>query len=118
MGDNGRAATLARVGVEPSGDAFNSFVFDERNNRPFNPMVNAGALVASNLVLGKDRDEKVERVLERLRLYAGNRDLKVDEACRDAERHQYNDRNLGLGLTVADWIAAGRGERPRPKEAR
>jgi glutaminase len=98
--DNGRAATLARVGVEPSGDAFNSFVFDERNNRPFNPMVNAGALVAANLVRGKDRDEKVERVLERLRVYAGNPDLRVDDACREAERHQYNDRNLGLSYLM------------------
>jgi glutaminase len=28
--------------VEPSGDAFNSIDFDERNNRLDNPMVNAG----------------------------------------------------------------------------
>jgi glutaminase len=29
----GRDRVLERVGVEPSGDAFNSIVFDERNNR-------------------------------------------------------------------------------------
>ena len=34
----------AQVGVEPSGDAFNAIVFDPRTNRPFNPMVNAGAI--------------------------------------------------------------------------
>src|SRR5215210_2075207 len=33
--DCGHERVLARVGVEPSGDAFNSIVFDERNNRPF-----------------------------------------------------------------------------------
>jgi glutaminase len=98
--DNGRAKTLMRVGVEPSGDAFNSFVFDERNNRPFNPMVNAGALVATNLVHGKDRDEKVDRVVERLRRYAANPDLQVDDAVRDAEIRQYNDRNLGLSYLM------------------
>jgi glutaminase len=38
----GRDHVLERVGVEPSGDAFHSIVFDERNNRPYNPMVNAG----------------------------------------------------------------------------
>src|SRR5690606_2074590 len=38
----GREETLKHVGVEPSGDPFNSFNIDERNNRPFNPMVNAG----------------------------------------------------------------------------
>jgi glutaminase len=100
LADNGRAETLKRVGVEPSGDAFNSFVFDERNNRPFNPMVNAGALVTANLIHGKDRDEKVERVLERLRAYAANPDLQVDEDARDAERHKYNDRNLGLSYLM------------------
>src|ERR687893_100064 len=48
--DHGRDQVLRHVGVEPSGDAFNSIVFDERNNRPYNPMVNAGALVTSHLV--------------------------------------------------------------------
>ncbi|MGH2898124.1 MAG: glutaminase, partial [Solirubrobacteraceae bacterium] len=43
--DHGRERVLQRVGVEPSGDAFNSIVFDEQHNRPYNPMVNAGALV-------------------------------------------------------------------------
>ena len=53
--------------MEPSGDAFNSIVFDERNHRPFNPMVNAGALVTTDLVRGKDADEKLERILGVLR---------------------------------------------------
>ncbi|MFZ0043322.1 MAG: glutaminase, partial [Solirubrobacteraceae bacterium] len=55
--DRGREEVLQRVGVEPSGDAFNSIVFDERHHRPYNPMVNAGALVTSDLVLGKDPEE-------------------------------------------------------------
>ena len=38
---------LTKVGVEPSGEAFNSIVFDERRNRPFNPMVNAGAIATT-----------------------------------------------------------------------
>src|SRR2546423_3423192 len=72
--DRGRDAVLSRVGVEPSGDPFNSITFDEANNRPFNPMINAGALVAANLVHGSDREEKVGRILERLRIYAANPD--------------------------------------------
>ena len=34
----GREETLTRVGVEPTGDAFNAIVLDEENRRPFNPM--------------------------------------------------------------------------------
>src|SRR5215213_7782808 len=54
----GRERVLARVGVEPSGDAFNSIVFDERHNRPFNPMVNAGALATTDLVGDGDALER------------------------------------------------------------
>ena len=48
--DHGREQVLRKIGVEPSGEAFNSIAFDERNNRPFNPMVNAGAIAATALV--------------------------------------------------------------------
>jgi glutaminase len=58
---HGRERVLAQVGVEPSGDAFNSIVFDERNNRPFNPMVNAGALATAALV-----EDAAEPALERI----------------------------------------------------
>src|SRR5689334_9002223 len=51
--DHGEEYVLAKVGVEPSGDAFNSIIFDERSNRPFNPMVNAGAIATTALVKGE-----------------------------------------------------------------
>jgi glutaminase len=76
--DRGREEVLRHVGVEPSGDAFNSIVFDERHNRPYNPMVNAGALVTSDLVRGRDAAEKAERVVEAMRVYAGADHLAVD----------------------------------------
>jgi glutaminase len=76
--DHGRAHVLEHVGVEPSGDAFNSIVFDERSHRPFNPMVNAGALVTTDLVLGRDGEEKLERILAVLRAFAGNPGIDVD----------------------------------------
>jgi glutaminase len=92
LADHGRDYVLEHVGVEPSGDAFNSIIFDERNNRPYNPMVNAGALVTTDLVRGKDYAEKVERILGTLRIYAGNQILGVDEDTFEAEMHTA-DRN-------------------------
>ena len=85
LADHGGDYVLEHVGVEPSGDAFNSIIFDERNNRPYNPMVNAGALVTTELVRGKDSAEKFERILGVLRSYAGNRSLEVDEHAFEAE---------------------------------
>lgn len=97
--DNGQEATRRRVGIEPSGDPFNSITFDEVHNRPYNPMINAGALVAANLVAGRDREEKVDRLLDRLRLYTGTEDLQVDQAVL-AEQLTSNDRNLGLSYIM------------------
>jgi glutaminase len=97
--DNGRSATLARIGVEPSGDPFNSITFDEANHRPHNPMVNAGALVAASLVRGADAAEKVGRLVERLRVFTANPDLDVDPAILDQQLHS-NDRNLGVSYLM------------------
>ena len=89
----GRERVLARVGVEPSGDAFNSIVFDERHNRPFNPMVNAGALATTDLVGDGDATEPaLGRILDALKLYAGSEDLQVDEDIFEAEMRTA-DRN-------------------------
>ena len=79
LADRGRERVLERVGVEPSGDAFNSIVFDERNHRPHNPMVNAGALVTTDLVRGSRPEDKLHRILAILRLCAGNENLEVDQ---------------------------------------
>jgi glutaminase len=46
----GRQEVFSHVGVEPSGDAFNAIIFDPHTNRPFNPMVNAGAITVSSLI--------------------------------------------------------------------
>lgn len=83
--DNGRDYVRKRVGVEPSGDAFHSIVFDERNHRPYNPMVNAGALVTGELIHGDGPRGKIDRILETLRSFAGNPLLDVDQDILAAE---------------------------------
>jgi glutaminase len=97
--DNGRDRVLERVGVEPSGDAFNSIVFDERHSRPHNPMVNAGALVTTDLVGGRDHEEKLERILAMLRACAANRDLDVDWDVFEGEM-KTADRNRGTAYLM------------------
>jgi len=76
--DHGREEVLRRVGVEPTGEAFNSIVLDEATMRPFNPMVNAGAIATSALVAGASPAERVARVLDRFSAAAG-RPLSIDE---------------------------------------
>ena len=68
--DHGRDAVLAKVGVEPTGEAFNAIVLDEASNRPFNPMVNAGAIATADLIHGKDFPDRIKRLLAMFGRYA------------------------------------------------
>jgi glutaminase len=76
--DYGPDEVLRKIGVEPSGEAFNSITFDEKNNRPFNPMVNAGAIAASALIRGATHEDRYQRILEMFELFTG-RVLELDE---------------------------------------
>jgi glutaminase len=83
--DHGREDVLAHVGVEPTGEAFNAIVLDEATNRPYNPMVNAGAIATTDLLEGKDYADRVKRLVAMMGRYAG-RELHVDTATFLSER--------------------------------
>ena len=78
LADRGQDAVLEKVGVEPTGDPFNSISLDDRSSRAFNPMVNAGAIVTSTLVHGQTRAEQFERIHAGLSAFAGH-ELAIDE---------------------------------------
>jgi glutaminase len=90
--EHGRDEVLRWVGVKPSADSFTTLGFDERTNRPYNPMVNGGALATTDLVLGPSSERSFERILGVLRLYAGNPGLSADEETYEAEQRGA-DRN-------------------------
>jgi glutaminase len=75
----GRDAVLKHVGVEPTGEAFNSIVLDEVANRPFNPMVNAGAIAVAELMDGASPEERIANMLALFGGLAG-RQVEIDEA--------------------------------------
>src|SRR6266536_5603614 len=80
----GREKTLSHVGVEPSGDAFNSIELDPRSMRPYNPMVNAGAIAIASLIKGESAAAGVRSFVEKMQLAAG-RKLKIDNAVLASE---------------------------------
>ncbi|MCC5645753.1 glutaminase A [Nostoc sp. CHAB 5824] len=69
--DHGREYVNSKVSVEPTGEAFNSIVLDEATNRPYNPMVNAGAIATADLIKGKNSTERLKRLLEMFKRYTG-----------------------------------------------
>ena len=102
----GRDKVLSRVGVEPSGDAFNAIVFDPVTNRPFNPMVNAGAITVTGLIVEELGAEGYAAVLDRFSAAAG-RALALDEAVYRSEAES-GHRNRGIAhlLTSAGALVA------------
>jgi glutaminase len=90
----------ARIGVEPSGDAFNSIRL-RSDNRPFNPMVNSGAIACSGLlheVEGENATERIRDVLSRL----AGRDLAFDERVFVSERLT-GDRNRAIAYLLHNY---------------
>ncbi len=85
------------VGVEPSGDAFNSIRL-RSDNRPFNPMVNAGAIACIGLICESEGDGAFERVADTLSRFAGRR-LQVDEPTFRSER-ETGDRNRAIAYLL------------------
>ena len=91
--DHGREHTLTKIGVEPTGDAFNSLIrLDERSKRPHNPMVNAGAIATADLLDG-------------LRRYTG-RPLNVDMSVFMSERST-GHRNRAIAHLLLNFGMVG-----------
>ena len=96
--DHGRDVLLSRVGVEPTGDAFNAIVLDEASKRPYNPMVNAGAIATTSLIKGADPTERLNRLLAMFRNYMGH-EVVIDVASYISERAT-GDRNRAMAYLM------------------
>jgi len=100
---HGRDAVLKRVGVEPSGDAFNSLEL-RSSRKPFNPMINAGAITDTGMVTGASVKERMNKIL-RLLSDAAGRELRVDEGVYRSEKETgHRNRAIGHLLKNVDLI--------------
>ena len=84
LADRGRAFLDTKVGVEPTGDAFNSISLDPQTGAPLNPMINAGAIATTSLVRGATVEAQWERIAAAMGTFAG-RKLDVDESVYRSE---------------------------------
>jgi glutaminase len=99
--DNGRPFVLSRVGMEPTGEAFNSISLDPGTGRPRNPMINAGAISTTGMLAGKNPRVRLNRLLEMMGTYAG-RELAIDQTVYRSE-NETGHRNRAIAHMLRNF---------------
>jgi len=87
-----------RVGVEPSGNPFNSLVqLEYENGVPRNPFINAGALIITDSLISHYKDDfnALESILNFIRDVSANPAINFDSEVAKSEM-EHGDRNLAL----------------------
>lgn len=91
-----------RVGVEPSGNPFNSLVqLEYEKGIPRNPLINAGALVVADILLSHLERPKID-FLNFVRKIAGDRDIYFNETVAHSEK-EWGFRNISLAYMLKSF---------------
>jgi glutaminase len=85
--DRGEQEVFKKVGMEPTGDPFNSIAKLEEIQpaKPLNPMINAGALAVTHMIAGASVEERFDRLLQFVRKLAGNPTISYSEEVAQSE---------------------------------
>jgi glutaminase len=104
--EHGRQHVVSKVGMEPTGDAFNSISLEPGTGRPRNPMINSGAIATTSLIGGKTGPARLRRLLEMFSLYAGREVALDNDVYRSESDTGHRNRAIGHMLRNFDILTS------------
>jgi glutaminase len=93
--ESGETAVVDNIGVDPTGQAFNSIVaIEQYKGKEMNPFVNPGAITATSMIKGTTPDEVFAKIIGTYSDFAGRR-LSVNQEVYKSEA-ETNQRNQAI----------------------
>lgn len=108
--DRGEREVFSRMGYYGTHQPFNHYANLETDEKPLNPMMNAGAILTTSMIEGEG-EEPYQRILDRIRYITNNESIEINNSVYHSEKST-GDRNRGIFYLLKNngWIESEEGD--------